>query len=114
MTWPRAYLEVDTTERDGALVLRVRGELDVDSAQVVRRQLFETVIAEGQKVVVDLEGLDFIDSSGLTVLIQTARRVRDRGGELHLVCAKFHRLLSIAGLDQIVPVHDTLDDACGA
>ncbi len=112
MTGPRAFLEVDTTERDGALVFRVRGELDVDTAQVLRRQLFETSVAKGQRVVVDLEGLDFIDSSGLSVLIQTARRVSDDGGQLHLVCAKFHRLLSIAGLDQIVPVHDSVEDAC--
>ena len=114
MTGPRAFLEVDTEHRDGALVFRVRGELDVDTAQVVRRELFHTHFTPGQRVVVDLEGLDFIDSSGLSVLIQTARRVKDGGGELHLVCAKFHRLLSIAGLDQIVPVHDSLDDACEA
>ena len=114
MTGPRAFLEVDTEDRGGTLVFRVRGELDVDTAQVVRRELFDTHFTAGQRVVVDLEGLDFIDSSGLSVLIQTARRVKDAGGELHLVCAKFHRLLSIAGLDQIVPVHDTLDDACGS
>ena len=81
-------------------MLEVRGEVDAYTAPQLREALREM---DGQeaRLLVDLNGVDFMDSSGLGVLIGGQKRAREQQGELALVCSgqSLLRLLAITGLD---------------
>lgn len=85
---------------DGVDVFRVEGVIDVESARTLREFLLVHVTRDDQRVVVDLSGVAFMDSSGLGALVGAWRVVRDRGA-LCIAGARpvVRRILSISGLD---------------
>jgi anti-sigma B factor antagonist len=111
-------VSVSRPEPSTALV-EVRGEIDVATTPQLRAMLQQLTDDDSVcSLVVDLDGVDFIDSSGLGVLIGCARRLRSRGEarELHLVCTRVNllRVFEITGLDGVFPMHATVPDALGA
>jgi len=92
-----------------ALVLE--GELDLGSLPALHNALGRLLVeARGEVVAVDLDGLTLVDDAGLGVLIGSAGRAREAGGDLVLVCTN-ERLLerfSISGLARAVEVRDRL------
>ena len=106
-------LGLELTERDGWAVLAVAGEVDVATAPRLREQLIELVGAGSYRIVVDLEGVDFLDSTGLGVLVGALKRVRTYDGELALVCteARILKVFEITGLTKVFPMHRSVDEA---
>src|SRR5579862_9327407 len=109
---------VSRPEATAALV-DVNGEIDVATTPELRSTLHQ--LAEDTDIrtlVVDLDGVDFIDSSGLGVLIGCARRLRSRGdnGDLKLVCNRLNllRVFEITGLDGVFAIHANVPDALKA
>jgi anti-sigma B factor antagonist len=78
-------VDIERSEAVDSVVVAVRGELDMDSAPSLRGALLEA-IGEGPapRVVVDLEGVDFIDSAGLGVLVGGLKRARAHGPDARL------------------------------
>ena len=64
-------------EEDGALVLRLSGDLDVTNAEQVRSAIGAVVSSDTERLIFDLEGLQFMDSSGIAMLVSVAHKVRD-------------------------------------
>ena len=109
-------LGLDVTDRNGWAVLAVTGEVDVATAPRLREQLI-SLVSEGKvKIVVDLEGVDFLDSTGLGVLVGALKRVRTQDGELGLVCteARILKVFEITGLTKVFPMHRSVDEAVAA
>ncbi len=75
-------LHVDVSNEGELVVTTVRGELDIASADTLGAAL-DKVAAE-ERVVLDLSAVDFIDSSGLAVVLRQSMRRRDAGGTLHI------------------------------
>ncbi len=96
---------------DGFALLRPRGDLDLDNATACRDRLFE-LITEHAVVVVDLDGLDYIDSSGLGALMMAYRFAIGRGRRLAIVCTapRFRRSFELRGLDLAIPLYASIDD----
>ncbi len=105
---------VGTIHRDGCHVVAVRGELDLYTGPPVRR-VFEEIATEepGACVIVDLEQLTFLDSSGLGVLISGLRRMRAGGGGVALAGCQgaVAEVLTITGLHHTFPIFTSVDDA---
>jgi anti-sigma B factor antagonist len=100
-------------DRNGFTVLSVRGEVDVYTAPRLREKLVELVSEGKYKIVVDLEGVDFLDSTGLGVLVGGLKRLRSHDGDLTLVCTQ-HRILKvfeITGLTKVFSIFDSVDAA---
>ena len=94
-------------------VIEVTGDLDHYSAPEVRSLLPGLVIGRGRQLVVDLGGLTFCDSSGITVLLAARNHALASGGTIVLaaVPAMTSRILSIAGLDAVLPAYRTAEAA---
>ncbi|GAA3085856.1 STAS domain-containing protein [Streptomyces roseofulvus] len=110
-------LEVDVEIRDGrTAVLTVSGELDMETADRLREVLAEQFGQGRRRVVLDLSALDFMDSSGLNVLIQAVIRAREAGGDLYLAgpTPAVRRILEITGVTTTLPPHDAVADALAA
>jgi anti-sigma B factor antagonist len=105
-----------TTEHAGATCTMVlSGEVDVYTSPRLKQELLELVDAGCVDVVVVLDALGFIDSSGLGVLVSGLRRVKEHGGTLRLVCTNeaILKIFRITGLDKVFPLFSTLEEARG-
>jgi anti-sigma B factor antagonist len=100
--------------RNGAVVVRLAGELDLYNADDVRIALQQAVASDPQKIVVDMSDVEFVDSTALGVLIEA----RSKLGRSDLLLAspqlETRRTLQVSGLDRHLPVHESVDDALGA
>ena len=102
-------MQVTWERRGGALFVSLAGELDHHAARetlaLVGRAVDENLPL---KCVLDMKGLQFMDSSGIAVVLGINRRLREIGGELSVtrVPAQAARVLSMAGVQKIVPFSD--------
>jgi anti-sigma B factor antagonist len=105
-------IEVDEA-RQPFVVVAVRGEIDIATAPKLREKLVELASQGAQMVVVDLEGVDFLDSTGLGVLIGGMKRLRGLDGDLTLVCTqpRILKVFEITGLNRAFTIHETVDAA---
>jgi anti-sigma B factor antagonist len=93
-------------------LVHVEGELDLGTAPKLSDQL-EAPTAAGKRVVLDLTGCGFIDSSGLRTLLSARSAAASSGGSLALVIAdpNILRVFEVASLDQVLEIHPTVDAA---
>lgn len=90
------------------------GELDLFTAPRLREAVVEATDAGVRNVVVDLDGVEFIDSSGLGVLVACLKRLREHDGRFVVVAAEsssLHKLLALTGLGGFLPTFTSLDAA---
>jgi anti-sigma B factor antagonist len=97
-------------------VVEVGGEVDVYTAPRLRDRLNEVVGSGQQHLVVDLTKVDFLDSTGLGVLVGAYRRLDRTGGSLVLVCPheKLLKIFRIAGLESVFKIYRTVPEATAA
>lgn len=105
-----------STLDDGIRLIAVRGEIDLFTAHDVRRAGTEAIDEGAQRVIVDLTDVTFLDSTGLGVLIGLAKRLRPGGGGIAVVNVDdtIATTFSITGLDDMIPVVETREDAVEA
>jgi anti-sigma B factor antagonist len=108
------YFHCHTTERDGWSVVGIVGELDLATVPTARATVADALRARRPpRVVLDLTGVEFVDSMGLGVVLGALKRIRADGGSLRVVVAtdRVRKALALTGLDRLLSVFDTLDDA---
>lgn len=100
---------------DGSTVVRLAGELDLYNAHAVREALIAACEESPDRLVVELSGVNFIDSTALGVLIEARTRMDNRRGFLLAAPGlETRRALEISGLDKHFTVHESLDEALAA
>jgi len=106
-------MRVGTDGVDGVYVVAVSGEVDLYSAPDLLGTLRELADADARRLVVDVTGTSFIDSTGLGVLIAATKMLRLKGGDLHLVGTHgaTERAVYAAGLHTFFNLSRTVDDA---
>ena len=109
-------LSLSTYDSGDHTVLEVGGEVDVYTAPRLREKLVELVEQGSRHVVVDLSRVEFLDSTGLGVLVGGLKRVRNHDGSLQLVCTqeKILKIFRITGLTKVFPIHGSVGDAISA
>ena len=103
----------DSRSRTPHVVVSVRGEVDIATAPKLREKLVELASQGAQQVVVDLEGVEFLDSTGLGVLIGGMKRLRGLDGDLTLVCTqpRILKVFEITGLNRAFTIYESVDSA---
>jgi anti-sigma B factor antagonist len=92
-------------------LVRLTGDLDIATAPELRAHLL-SLFEDGQLIVaVDLDQLEFMDSSGLGVLVGGLKRARTLDGQFALICSRerFLKVLRITGLDSVFPIYASVD-----
>ena len=109
-------LLLDTRESGDWTVVEVRGEVDLYTAPRLKTLLTDLTSGGRNRIAIDFEGVEFMDSSGLGVLISGLKRCREAGGTLALVAPAepVRKVLGITGLDQVFSIHDDVADATGS
>ena len=98
-----------------ARVVVISGEIDLAVADDLRATLTKGVDSS-TALVIDMSEVTFIDSTGISALVAAARRARERGGWIRLAGPQRspRRVLTIAGVDSLLPIYDTVDEAVAA
>jgi anti-sigma B factor antagonist len=110
----RKHPVLGVEEVGSAYVVRLAGELDLYNAAQVRAALVDACAQAPERIVVDLGEVEFLDSTALSVLIETRARMNNRGGlMLAAPGLETRRALQISGLDKLFAVHDTVAEALG-
>jgi anti-sigma B factor antagonist len=106
-------LKLDHYNKDGIEIVDVEGEIDVYTAPRLRELLIELVNVGNYQIVVNMEKVEFLDSTGLGVLVGGLKRVRAHDGSLDLVCTqeRILKIFRITGLTKVFGIHDTVDEA---
>jgi len=109
-------LDVEEDHNSGAQAMELTGELDAASAPALRERLAEVATRGSGPLVIDLTALDFIDSTGLILLINAKRRLTRRARGFALVCPPGHvrRVLEVTQLLDALDCHASRHDALGA
>ncbi len=106
-------LSLETRQENDHTVIEVRGEIDVYTAPKLRERIIE-LVDEGQyHLVVDLVKVEFLDSTGLGVLVGGLKRVRGHDGSLQLVCTqeRLLKIFRITGLSKVFAIHGSQSEA---
>jgi anti-anti-sigma factor len=106
--------QVEIEHRDEVVVARLTGELDISVADTTGRKIADAVPSSARGVVVDMSGLDFMDSSGVSMLFALARRVGSHRQQLCVVAPAgrpVSRVLQIVEFDRAAPVREDVDAA---
>jgi anti-sigma B factor antagonist len=109
-------LSLSTRAENGRTVVEVAGEIDVYTAPKLREQLAELVDSGRHDIVVDMQGVEFLDSTGLGVLVGGLKRVKQHEGSMNLVCTqeRILKIFRITGLTKVFPIHDSVAAAVAA
>ena len=101
---------------DGIEVIDVQGEIDIYTAPRLRELLIDRVSQGSYQLVVNLDEVGFLDSTGLGVLVGGLRRVRAHDGSLDLVCTQqpILKIFRITGLTEVFGIYETVDQAIAA
>jgi len=103
---PASFVRSDEPGDSGAPVLVARGEIDVYTSPDFRRELQQLVATDSATVVVDFSAVDFIDSSGLGVLVGALKRMRERDGTIALrgMTPSTQKVFDITGLTSLFTI----------
>ena len=111
---PDEALAVHESDVDGVRLLEVFGELDLATAPRLCVKLDSARAQRVRRLVVDLTGVDFCDSTGLRALMGASRELRHEGGRLAIAVlpdGAVARLFDVTGIREAMPVLDTQQDA---
>ncbi len=107
-----APFRVSSEQAAGALVIEVEGELDMHTAAQLERELEAPLSIADTALVIDLSRCEFIDSTGIALLVRTSQELN--GGGRFALCGvgdQVARVLSITGLDTTIPNHPDRETA---
>jgi len=106
-------LSISTHDQGALSVVRVEGEIDVYTAPSLRERLDALVQAGRVRLIVDLAHVDFLDSTGLGVLVGRLKLVRVHGGSLQLVCVneRVLKVFAITGLEKVFSIYRSVEEA---
>lgn len=102
---------MDDEARNGWSILHVSGEVDLFTSPKLKERILDLLEGGTTKLVLDLEQVTFMDSTGLGVLVGALRRLTERQGSLALVCPQgpVLRVMEVTGLNKVFDIHDSLD-----
>ncbi|MFG1998085.1 STAS domain-containing protein [Spirillospora sp. NPDC048911] len=103
-------LNVSTSSQGGHAVVTATGELDLYTAPRLQTALAGLLRDQADRIVVDLSGVEFCDSTGMNVLLAAMKRLKERGGTLELAAPRpaVKRILQVTGLDTVFSVTDAV------
>jgi anti-sigma B factor antagonist len=105
---------IDVSTRGDDTILTLSGDIDIHTAPEIRDRLAELRADGVRSIVVDLSGVDFLDSSALGAFVAAHRDLAGSGGQLKLAAPRSHvrKVFRITRLAEVIPLFESVDEAC--
>lgn len=106
-------MQISRKEEKGIHIFSLDGRFDAHSAGDVEKELNLTISKGARKLLVDMDGVEYISSAGLRVLLAVAKKLKKEEGEIKICCLKPYvkEVFDIAGFTQIFKIYDTAEEA---
>ena len=106
-------MDIKTERSNGTLIAKAEGRIDGVNARDFEEAMQAAIGSDDNAVIIDLEGLSYISSAGLRVILLIAKTLRKRNAEL-ILCSlsdPIREVFEISGFDKIIPVHASREEA---
>src|SRR5712691_306718 len=105
--------DVESRSEKGWAVFDVQGDVDVYSAPTLRHEILDRIAEGDSRIIVNLEKVPFMDSTGISVMINGLKLAREENGTLVLVRPgdQILRMLNLTNLDKVLPVYRSVEEA---
>jgi anti-sigma B factor antagonist len=109
-------MKIATRTAGNVLVVEFGGKLDSYTSGEARDRIVDLVQGDNQRILINLQDLDFLTSAGMRVFVQGAKLLQGKRGEFKICCARpeIRKLLEIAGFSSLIKLYDSEEDACSA
>ena len=105
-----APFKIRCAQDSGVFVIDVEGELDMNTAPQLERELHEPLASPDSGLVIDLSSCEFIDSTGIALIVRAWQQL-DGGFALCGIGDQVERVLDITGLEEAIPTHPGREEA---
>lgn len=98
---------------DDVYVVELNGDIDHHSSEIIKREIYMNTGKYVKKMIIDLSNVEFMDSSGIGMILGRYREIEEREGKIALTGIKgnMERIFNMSGLYKIIKKFDTVDDA---
>ncbi len=105
-------MQIATTPGSDRYVITVSGEVDLATSPELDNAIIVAIESGTSSLAIDLTDVSFMDSSGLGVIVRGLKRCREADKDLDLVITneRVLKVFGITGLDQVIPIHDSIQD----
>ena len=106
-------LKVKVDRGENLAIVEVEGEIDLNTSDIFRNELYKVIDEGYKKLIISLDKVKYIDSTGLGILIGALKKMRMNGGKLTVVCSlpQIKKVFTITGLVDILGLHESLQQA---
>lgn len=106
-------MEVGERKLDGAMVVTPRGSLDSNTSRQFEERLFSLIRQGDNRLIIDLEDVDYISSAGLRVIIKAVKELKQGEGQLILCSMKdyIRELFELSGFASFLPIYPSLEES---
>lgn len=103
-------LNAHVKEVGGVPVVELEGEIDLSTSAIFKETVYQVIESGHIDVIIDLNELEFMDSTGLGVLVAALKKTTMEGGSIRLICNKRNilKVFTITGLDKVFSIYDNL------
>ena len=109
-------MQTKIEEKNGAKVCYVDGDIDINSSPQLKKSFDKVIQAKSEKLLLNLQGVGYVDSSGLATLVEILKNFRSYGGKLKLcnLSNKVKSLFEITKLEKLFDIADSEEEALKA
>ena len=106
-------MQIEMEDKSGVTICRIKNDVDISSSPDVRVYFERLTREKKEKILVDLESVDYVDSSGLATLVEILKNMRTYGGKLKIInlSDKVRGLFEITKLDKLFDIVASETDA---
>ena len=106
-------MQINCEETGGVSIFRMEGDIDINTSPDIKKSFDKIVSDKKDKIVINLKGVNYVDSSGLATLVEILKNLRAYGGKLKLsnLSSKVRGLFEITKLDKLFDIVDEEADA---
>lgn len=109
-------MQVNIDQKEGVSICRIDGEVDINTAHLMKKTFDKLVREKKEKIIINMEKVNYIDSSGLATLVELLKNFRKYGARLKLVglSAKVKSLFEITKLEKLFDISEKEEEAVQA
>ncbi len=106
-------MQITEKRNNDILVYSVNGDVDINSSPQIRKAFDKPINEKAMKIVINLSGVSYIDSSGLATFVEVLKKTRNYGGKLRItnLAPKVKSLFEITKLEKLFAIYDTEEEA---
>jgi anti-anti-sigma factor len=106
-------VSVKQEQKNGVLILRIKGRLDAVSSPVTEKQIMDIINSGNRKLLLDFSGVEYLSSAGMRLLLATTKKLKTMSGKLVVsqVTDNAMDVLKMSGFDHVIDIASTEDEA---